>query len=147
MDIKNFKEINEELNDFLLLYRKTIAFNVTKYRKKAGLTLKALGKLSGLVPDIVSKVEHKQSSLELDTILKLSYGLKISPMRLFEVPEGNNIGDTDFYQLFFKYLENLSDEEKQIMNNKLNAFWILNDIYTLKDLDSINKEIEDEIKD
>ena len=122
LDIKNFKEINEELNDFLLLYRKTIAFNVTKYRKNAGLTLKSLGKLSGLVPDVVSKVENKQSPLELDTILKLAYGLKISPICLFETSDGN--GKTDFYQLIFEYLENLPENEIQTMNQRINECWM-----------------------
>lgn len=66
------------------LYPKTVAQNILKFRKEAGLSQFALAIEAGIDPKTLHAIEHASANLELSTLNKISKALGISVECLFD---------------------------------------------------------------
>ena len=115
------KQSDAQWKNFLLKNRQNVVANVTKYRTEAGLKKKELAEIAGLAPVVITKIENKEGSLELETIFKVAYGLKVPPYLLLFHPEDEI--DLDFYELNYRLLESMTEDEKKYLNNRYNKLY------------------------
>ena len=111
----------QKLNEYLTKQKSVIASNVTKYRKKCRMKKKDLADAANLYVDVIGKVESGQADIELLTLLKIAYGLKIPPYLLLKSKENN----LDFVEILYTRLGNirLDSNEKEEVNEKFNIIY------------------------
>ena len=111
----------QKLNEYLAKQKSVIASNVTKYRKKCRMKKKDLADAANLYVDVIGKVESGQADIELLTLLKIAYGLKIPPYLLLKSKESN----LDFIEILYTRLSHLrlDPKEKEEANEQFNIIY------------------------
>ena len=84
---------------------------VRYYRKKAGISQEQLAELCDLHPTYIGQLERGEKNASLETIMRVSAGLNISPEILFE-KIGVEINET-FPQKIYNLVLSVSDDKQK----------------------------------
>ncbi len=105
------KYIGDEFIDYFNKHLDIIAINVKKYRLKSGMKKNELAEKAGINSDSVSKIEDAETAMELETLCRLAYALKVRPTQLLRD------GDvTNYYLKLLHNMENATEEEIEDFN-------------------------------
>ena len=86
---------------------------VRYYRKMLGLSQEQLAELCELHPTYIGQLERGEKNASLETIMRICFGLKITPSQLFEyfTEESSTIIPKQAYDLFMS----LPEDKQRVM--------------------------------
>ncbi|WP_342571476.1 helix-turn-helix transcriptional regulator [Paenibacillus sp. FSL R5-0749] len=103
--------------------RNSIGERIRAIRKAKGLTQQQLAELSGLDDAYIGSVERGERNFSVDTLEKITIGLKVSVYQLFFDTSNINKEDLDHHNAIAEYTSIISDikpEQLKILRNIIN---------------------------